>query len=145
MKSGRSGNIGRIIAAEHIRNSSRPGICCGFRLAIVRVQFRAQQYQHRDSANHLRDIAHFVYCQRPVEECLLPVRQPFLEYLIAAECVFPYPPRHVSPMGRFVEVDVDGVWPRQLMPAWPRAAASSAVNGRAVSRPLPGMVIPPCR
>ena len=42
-------------------HSARPSVRGDFHAAIVRAQLRAEQHQGGDAADHLRDVAHFVY------------------------------------------------------------------------------------
>jgi hypothetical protein len=70
---------------------------------IVRVQGCPQGNQSSQASRHFRDVTDFVGRQATAKEWLLPVRQPLLNDLVAADGVIPYRLRYVPPARDVVE------------------------------------------
>jgi len=58
---------------------------------VVSIKGRFKEEDGGDASSHFLDVANFIFCEWATEERLFAVRKPFLDDLIAADCVFPYP------------------------------------------------------
>src|SRR5438128_12685705 len=76
----------------------RPGIGCPFDGLIVSVEGWCEEEDCGDAAGDVHYFTGFVGCEGAAEEFVLAVAEPFLDYLIAADCVVPNARRNVSPV-----------------------------------------------
>lgn len=72
-----------------------PRIGCAFHGFVVGVQFRAHQQDGGDTPGNVGDCARLVRRQAASEDVALAIAEPFFDYLVAADRVFPYADRNV--------------------------------------------------
>ena len=81
-----------------------PGPGVGLDGLVVRIKVRLRQNQGGDPPGYFRDILRFLNLQPTAENGLLPVAQPLLDDLIAADGVLSHRLWHVRPIRLLVQI-----------------------------------------